>query len=325
MDAQVLKESFVGNGRTVMIANISPDSRSSMETVNTLRYADRVKAIGKSATGSGAAKDKVNAIGASSYASSTAAAVAPRATTAPSYYEARQAAAPGPPRTRAVKKGGAAAGLDTSVEKENILNRRQVCARAHASMYRACISVTETLSPRRQAGGGGHRRASSQQAAGRNDASMGDASFDDEPAGGGEHMPQKRRRSLSRAAERADASTAPRQLPGAQSLALDASECSFEDLDLDDPDDHAFVYQGDAAQPARKPPAGAVDFVNLFRAQIEKSMALIEQEVVMLDRLERGGDTPLTPDNVEEVRRLLAERMDIASTLQTSLQRYASA
>ena len=145
MDAQVLKESFVGNGRTVMIANISPDSRSSMETVNTLRYADRVKAIGKSAAGSGAAKDKVNAIGASSYASSTAAAVAPRATTAPSYYEARQAAAAaaaaaGPPRTRAVKKSSAAAGLDTSVEKENILNRRQVCARAHAS---TCLCVCE--------------------------------------------------------------------------------------------------------------------------------------------------------------------------------------
>ena len=105
------------------------------------------------------------------------------------------------------------------------------------------------------------------------------------------------------------------------------------------------MYQGDAAQPARMPGAGAeawqkhsqgsvavadtgagaVDFVNLFRAQIEKSMALIEQEVVMLDRLERGGDTPLTPDNVEEVRRLLSERMDIASTLQTSLQRYTSA
>ena len=134
----------MGNGRTVMIANISPDSRSSMETVNTLRYADRVKAIGKSAAGSGAAKDKVNAIGASSYASSTAAAVAPRATTAPSYYEARQAAAAaaaaaaGPPRTRAVKKSSAAAGLDTSVEKENILNRRQVCARAHAS---TCLCV----------------------------------------------------------------------------------------------------------------------------------------------------------------------------------------
>ncbi len=34
---QVLKESFIGNGRTVMIANISPASSSCLETVNTLR------------------------------------------------------------------------------------------------------------------------------------------------------------------------------------------------------------------------------------------------------------------------------------------------
>lgn len=53
-------------------------------------------------------------------------------------------------------------------------------------------------------------------------------------------------------------------------------------------------------------------------------MALIEQEVVMLDRLERGGDEPLTPDNVAAVQRLLQERMTIASTLQDELLRYAS-
>ncbi|KAJ1494080.1 P-loop containing nucleoside triphosphate hydrolase protein [Baffinella frigidus] len=35
---QVLKESFVGNGKTVMIANISPSGASCGETVNTLRY-----------------------------------------------------------------------------------------------------------------------------------------------------------------------------------------------------------------------------------------------------------------------------------------------
>jgi hypothetical protein len=35
-----------GNGRTVMIANISPSSSSCLETLNTLRYADRVKQIG---------------------------------------------------------------------------------------------------------------------------------------------------------------------------------------------------------------------------------------------------------------------------------------
>ena len=52
---QVLKESFVGNGRTVMIANISPASPSCTETVNTLRYAERVKAIGKGGAGALAA------------------------------------------------------------------------------------------------------------------------------------------------------------------------------------------------------------------------------------------------------------------------------
>ena len=52
----------------------------------------------------------------------------------------------------------------------------------------------------------------------------------------------------------------------------------------------------------------SVEFVNLFRSQIEKSMALIEQEVVMLDRLERGGDEPLTADNVDQVQRLLQVR-----------------
>lgn len=44
---QVLKDSFVGgNSRTVMIANISPNGSSSEHTLNTLRYADRVKELG---------------------------------------------------------------------------------------------------------------------------------------------------------------------------------------------------------------------------------------------------------------------------------------
>eukprot|EP01001_Neometanema_parovale_P007927 NODE_420_length_2516_cov_42.893021_g399_i0.p1 GENE.NODE_420_length_2516_cov_42.893021_g399_i0~~NODE_420_length_2516_cov_42.893021_g399_i0.p1 ORF type:complete len:724 (+),score=202.64 NODE_420_length_2516_cov_42.893021_g399_i0:55-2172(+) len=40
---EVLRDSFVGNCRTVMIANISPASSSCEHTLNTLRYADRVK------------------------------------------------------------------------------------------------------------------------------------------------------------------------------------------------------------------------------------------------------------------------------------------
>lgn len=41
---EVLRDSFVGaQARTVMIANISPGSSSVEHTLNTLRYADRVK------------------------------------------------------------------------------------------------------------------------------------------------------------------------------------------------------------------------------------------------------------------------------------------
>jgi len=42
---QVLKESFIGNAFTLMIANVSPNSGSVEHTLNSLRYADRVKEL----------------------------------------------------------------------------------------------------------------------------------------------------------------------------------------------------------------------------------------------------------------------------------------
>ncbi|XP_066567838.1 kinesin-like protein KIF24 [Amia ocellicauda] len=44
---QVLKDSFVGNSKTCMIANISPSYIATEHTLNTLRYADRVKELKK--------------------------------------------------------------------------------------------------------------------------------------------------------------------------------------------------------------------------------------------------------------------------------------
>nr|XP_015218138.1 PREDICTED: kinesin-like protein KIF24 isoform X2 [Lepisosteus oculatus] len=42
---QVLKDSFIGNSKTCMIANISPSHVATEHTLNTLRYADRVKEL----------------------------------------------------------------------------------------------------------------------------------------------------------------------------------------------------------------------------------------------------------------------------------------
>jgi kinesin family member 2/24 len=42
---EVLRDSFIGNSRTVMIANISPSSKSCEHSLNTLRYADRYQPI----------------------------------------------------------------------------------------------------------------------------------------------------------------------------------------------------------------------------------------------------------------------------------------
>jgi len=44
---QVLKDSFIGKCKTTMIANVSPALSCCEPTLNTLRYADRVKELKK--------------------------------------------------------------------------------------------------------------------------------------------------------------------------------------------------------------------------------------------------------------------------------------
>lgn len=48
----VLRDSFMGNCKTLMIANVSPTASCCEHTLNTLRYADRVKELRKSNSGS---------------------------------------------------------------------------------------------------------------------------------------------------------------------------------------------------------------------------------------------------------------------------------
>ena len=42
-----MKDSFTGNSKTTMIANVSPANSCCEHTLNTLRYADRVKELKK--------------------------------------------------------------------------------------------------------------------------------------------------------------------------------------------------------------------------------------------------------------------------------------
>jgi len=55
-----LKDSFVGNSKTTMIANISPASNCCEHTLNTLRYADRVKELKKDNNGLKSKEDKLS-------------------------------------------------------------------------------------------------------------------------------------------------------------------------------------------------------------------------------------------------------------------------
>ena len=54
----VLKDSFTGNCKTVMIGNISPALTSCEHTLNTLRYADRVKELKKPSGDEGGQKSQ---------------------------------------------------------------------------------------------------------------------------------------------------------------------------------------------------------------------------------------------------------------------------
>jgi hypothetical protein len=118
-----------------------------------------------------------------------------------------------------------------------------------------------------------------------------------------------------------------------------AEEVSF----TDEHDDEGYVYHGvqndtilehqksvgdmeEEEEEDEAPQQQTLDpvlFVNSFRHHIERSMALIEREVAMLDTLEKCGSNPLTPANVQSVQSILMERISMASKLQAQLQQHS--
>ena len=54
----VLKDSFTGFCRTLMIGTVSPNAGSCENTLNTLRYADRVKELKKGGGGQNISKEE---------------------------------------------------------------------------------------------------------------------------------------------------------------------------------------------------------------------------------------------------------------------------
>lgn len=376
---QVLKESFVGNGRTVMIANISPAGPSCNETVNTLRYADRVKAIGK-AGGSDGGGGSRGPTSKPTTPSANPVASTPAVPALALQFSGGRLVLPGSSRgeedVKSARKGREAMMEREEREKENSVGNRSALGRER-DRDRERERERERRGQSSDSINGGRRRQS-QLTLGRYE-SEGEESFElDEPTHKRrrswgqrqrEHMQLQMREQQLQQQARPDASgllrAAQRQSESQQLLQAAAqqqhqagrrlserlscsTEPSFEELlqhdhDHDHPDDEGFVYHGEpgrhssGGRHSRGDPAPAaaeakaavtpdpLSFVNAFREQIEKSMALIEQEVVMLDRLERGGNDPLTPDNVLEVNRLLEQRMSIASHLQSELRIHTRA
>lgn len=86
---EVLRDSFVGNSRTVMISCISPNAGSCEHTLNTLRYADRVKSLSKSGN---AKKDPVVNASAPSNKDGSSASLIPASANVEDVYERQQEA-----------------------------------------------------------------------------------------------------------------------------------------------------------------------------------------------------------------------------------------
>ncbi|CAI9762626.1 unnamed protein product [Fraxinus pennsylvanica] len=112
---EVLRDSFVGNSRTVMISCISPNAGSCEHTLNTLRYADRVKSLSKSGN---LKKDQTSSVPPSIKESSTAPSLPVSADTEDVQEQLQESKAVDTSR-RAVEKENPSSAISTDDDKQH--------------------------------------------------------------------------------------------------------------------------------------------------------------------------------------------------------------
>ncbi|MED6210282.1 Kinesin-like protein KIN-13A [Stylosanthes scabra] len=129
---EVLRDSFVGNSKTVMISCISPGAGSCEHTLNTLRYADRVKSLSKSGN---PRKDQppYPAPQANKEVSSTSTSSLPAGAGSEILYDQREVKSMDIGR-KFIDKESSFYSSDADVDKQNLVNGREEKALGSASM-----------------------------------------------------------------------------------------------------------------------------------------------------------------------------------------------
>ncbi|KAK1387584.1 hypothetical protein POM88_015762 [Heracleum sosnowskyi] len=147
---EVLRDSFVGNSRTVMISCISPNAGSCEHTLNTLRYADRVKSLSKSGNPK---KDQVSSSSSQlTNKESTTVIPAPSPTDADDVYEQYRDVKSTETNRRVADKGNLSYHSTADLERQpasfpsnNSSNIREEAGMISANMDKEKIDVKNTL------------------------------------------------------------------------------------------------------------------------------------------------------------------------------------
>lgn len=328
---QVLKDSFTGNARTVMIATVSPNSGNCEHTLNTLRYAYRVKEIRREEGLEDEESDEA--------VDSVPMGVTRRAVSAPSGAQRRRSGGePSGPRRNRRSRGrspdGAVSGDDTEGSTDSLeysddaANRRRRRSRGTASAATAASDAatagtatggTRADAPQSDAPGGAKPERVGHLAGGGADsvADSGSAEAND-GAGGPEEE------SAGSSGDETAAAVAPSaaQSETGQAAASEAEKPSGADGNSAGTgapgardggvDDEAAPADEQAASPGLDP-----ELVAAHRTQIQEMMDLVKSEMRLVSDRDRSAVG--TIDYIQQMDELLSHKLEIIVQLRAQL------